>query len=118
MKVQSQIEDKIKQALRPSHLEVINESSMHSVPLARSEPLQRGEGPPGSESHFKVIVVSGEFAGKKTLDRQRLMNTLLAQELKESIHALSLQTFTPEEWQARGGKVTPSPECLGGEKKG
>ena len=51
MSVQQRIETKIRTALAPSHLEVINESHKHSVP-------------PGSESHFKLVIVSPTFEGK------------------------------------------------------
>ena len=50
--VQETIEKKVRESLDPVHLEVINESHMHSVP-------------PGSESHFKVVVVSSKFEGKQ-----------------------------------------------------
>ncbi len=50
MSVQQNIETKIRSSLAPSHLEVIDESHMHSVP-------------PGSESHFRVVVVSERFEG-------------------------------------------------------
>ncbi|MGY8992269.1 MAG: BolA family protein, partial [Rhodospirillales bacterium] len=52
MSVQSVIESKISESLAPSYLEVINESHMHSVP-------------PGSESHFKVIIVADSFEGHR-----------------------------------------------------
>lgn len=103
MEIQSRIERKITEALKPAHLEVINESHMHRVP-------------PGSESHFKVVVVSEGFEGKKLLDRQRAINAVLSEELKSPVHALALQTYTPKEWEARGGKVNVSPPCLGGSK--
>ncbi len=103
MSVQRRIEEKITAALAPSHLEVINESHMHSVP-------------PGSESHFKLVIVSESFAGTGRLGRQRTVNGVLAEELKESLHALSMATHTEEEWRRRGGQVAPSPLCLGGGK--
>jgi BolA protein len=101
--VQRRIEEKITAALAPSHLEVINESHMHSVP-------------PGSESHFKLVIVSESFTGTPRLGRQRAVNGVLAEELKESVHALSMATLTEDEWRQRGGKVAPSPLCHGGSK--
>lgn len=103
MSVQSTIEDKIKAALTPSHLEVINESHMHSVP-------------PGSESHFKVVVVADSFDGQRLIARQQQVNGILADELEGPVHALTMQTLTPAEWQERGGVVPDSPDCLGGSK--
>ena len=101
MRVQESIERKIAQSLTPSHLEVINESHMHNVP-------------PGSESHFKVVVVTDAFDGVTRIRRHQRINGILEKELKEDIHALSMQTMTPEEWTARGGKVMASPACHGG----
>lgn len=61
MSMQQQIEAKLAAALSPSHLEVINESYMHRVA-------------PGSESHFKVVVVSQAFEGQRLLGRHRQVN--------------------------------------------
>lgn len=69
------------EALKPTHLEVINESSNHNVPK-------------GSETHFKVVIVSDDFAGKSLLSRQRLVNLLLKEELGSGVHALSMVTKT------------------------
>ena len=99
MQVQIAVEQKLKMAFQPEHLEVINESSSHNVP-------------PGSESHFKVIMVSPAFSGANLVARHRQVYTVLAEEMKSSIHALSLQIHTPEEWTE---KVSQSPPCLGGD---
>ena len=103
MTVQADIEQKLAETLTPAHLEVINESQMHNVP-------------PGSESHFKVVIVTDAFDGVSRVRRHQQVNGILAKELKEDIHALSMQTMTPGEWTARGGQVMASPECLGGSK--
>jgi BolA protein len=103
MIIQTRIQEKIVQALHPVHLEVLNESHKHSVPK-------------GSETHFKVVIVSQEFEGKNLVTRHRLLNALLAHDLKNGIHALSLHTFTPQEWVDKGGKISVSPPCLGGSK--
>ena len=96
------IEQKLEQNFNPEFLEVVNESYMHNVPE-------------GSESHFKVTVVSNEFLGKRLIARHRLINQTLADELK-NIHALAIHTLTPDEYFAKAGKVADSPECLGGGK--
>ncbi len=101
MNVQETIEEKLRRDLDPLHLEVINESSMHNVP-------------PGSESHFKVFVVSERFAGENRINRQRAVNRTLKEELAGPVHALSMHTLTPEEWEARDRATLASPECLGG----
>ena len=102
MTVEDDITAKLENTLIPQHLEVINESSMHNVP-------------PGSESHFKIIAVSGEFEGKMLIARHRIINKALAEELAGPIHALSLHTMTPDEW-AKKGAAPASPPCMGGGK--
>lgn len=103
MTIQADIEIKIQDALQPVFLEVANESHMHNVP-------------PGSESHFKVTVVSSEFDGKMLVARHRILNELLKNELAGAVHALSLHTHTPAEWQEKNGEIRKSPPCLGGSK--
>ncbi|MGB1311373.1 MAG: BolA family protein [Leucothrix sp.] len=102
MTIKSIIEQKLEQTFSPAFLEVVNESYMHNVPE-------------GSESHFKVTVVSVEFADKRLIARHRLINQTLADELN-TIHALAIHTLTPDEYFAKAGKVADSPECLGGGK--
>lgn len=103
MQMQQQIEHKLREALAPLHLEVENESHKHNVPA-------------GSESHFRVVVVSERFADQPLVQRHRAVNSTLAQELQGRIHALALHTLTPEEWYAKGGAAPASPPCLGGGK--
>ena len=102
MTIKSIIEQKLEHAFTPEFLEVVNESFMHNVPE-------------GSESHFKVTVISTEFIEKRLIARHRLINQTLAEELN-SIHALAMHTLTPDEYFAKAGKVANSPECLGGSK--
>ncbi|XP_055303016.1 bolA-like protein 2 [Sitodiplosis mosellana] len=51
----------------------------------------------GCGGKFNVIIVSPEFEGKSILQRHRLVNSAIAEELK-TIHAFSQKTFTPEQW--------------------
>ena len=97
------IERKIQHALAPLHLEVIDESHQHNVP-------------DGSESHFKLVVVSAQFEGVSLIKRHREVNRILKQEFDTGLHALALHTMTPEEWYAKGGNIPTTPECLGGTK--
>lgn len=99
--VQAGIEVKITNAFAPSFLEVRNESFMHNVPE-------------GSETHFKITVVSNAFEGKRLLQRHRAVNELLAEELDGPVHALSLVTKTDAQW-AKSSAVAPSPGCRGGD---
>jgi BolA protein len=105
MSLKRSIEQKIGERLQPIHLEVINESHRHSVP-------------PNSETHFKVVVVADAFRGQRLVQRHQSINGLLADELAGGLHALSMETLTPEEWTARGGDTLRSPPCLGGGKAG
>ncbi|XP_063804719.1 bolA-like protein 1 isoform X2 [Pseudophryne corroboree] len=100
--VETSIRSKLAQNLEPSHLEVLNESYMHSVP-------------PGSETHFKVVVVSDMFNGKSLIQRHRLVNDLLKEELAGPVHALSIQAKTPQQWED-DPTVGKSPGCMGGSK--
>jgi len=101
MSVQQHIEQKLQSEFQPQYIEVVNESSNHNVP-------------PGSESHFKVTLVSDRFEGEKLIGRHRLVNSTLKAEMG-TIHALALHTFTPKEWSARG-QAPESPQCMGGGK--
>ena len=103
MNIQKTIERKLVDAIPLLGLEVINESYMHNVPT-------------GSESHFKVVIISDEFEGERLVKRHQRVNKVLAEELADSVHALAIQTLTPDEWKEKGRAVLPSPECLGGGK--
>jgi BolA protein len=70
---------------------------------------------PGSESHFKVTIVSHSFVDQMLIKRHRMVNKTLEIELQQ-IHALALHTMTPDEWEARSGVVADSPACRGGGK--
>lgn len=99
--IQDVIENKLRDTFQPDHLQVINESYMHNVA-------------PGSESHFKVIVVTQSFEGQRLLMRHRQINQALAEELKNHIHALAIHTYTPQEWEELQKQAPDSPMCLGG----
>ena len=101
MSVQESIETKLAEGLDPHHLEVVDESGNHNVP-------------PGSESHFKVVVVADAFEGRRLLERHRMVNNMLANELAGPVHALALHTYTRDDWRLRFGDVPMSPPCLGG----
>lgn len=103
MTIREQIENKLRDQFRPLHVEVVDESHMHSVPE-------------GAQSHFKVVLVSDQFDGKPLIGRHRAVNRQLAEELAGQIHALALHTLTPDEWFAKGGVAPESPPCEGGSK--
>ena len=104
MSIAAVIEEKLLSAFSPLHLAVLNESNNHNVP-------------PGSESHFKVTIVSKSFEGERLIKRHRAVNSVLSEELAGKIHALALHTYTEKEWHDHYAENTPlSPNCLGGGK--
>jgi BolA protein len=94
---------KLTEGLQPVHLEVDNESEHHNVPK-------------GSETHFKVLIVSQAFDRVSLVDRHRKVHSLLKDELLAGVHALGLRTLTPQEWVETGEKGFSSPVCAGGAK--
>jgi BolA protein len=74
--------------------------------------------PKGSETHFKVVVVSAAFEGLGLVDRHRRVNQILEDELKQGVHALSIRALTPAQWAESGAGEFASPPCLGGSKAG
>lgn len=103
MSLQALIHDALVAGLEPVALEVLNESHQHSVPR-------------GSETHFKVVVVTPRFAGQSLVQRHRVVNGLLTEAFARGLHALAIHAYTPEQWDARGGTYPASPPCLGGSK--
>ena len=88
MSMESLIREKLMVLLRPTRLDVINESEMHAG----------HRGSPGTgESHFRVLIVSDAFAGKSRVERHRLVNAALAEEVGTKVHALALETRAPGE---------------------
>jgi BolA protein len=88
MGMQESIETKLAQALQPSELVVVNDSHRH-----KGHAGDDGSG----ETHFNVTVVSDSFSGKSRVARQRMIYDLLAYELQNGLHALSIKAFTPQE---------------------
>jgi len=56
----------------------------------------------GDGTHFEAVIVSADFAGKSRVMRHQVVYKVLGDRMREEIHAISLQTLTPEEWAARG----------------
>jgi stress-induced morphogen len=87
--------------------------------LTRFCSARKSSRPKNSETHFKVIIVSSHFdTVKAPLQRHRLVNSTLAEEMNGSVHALSIVAKTPIQWEAMvnaGEKVKPSPACKGGD---
>jgi acid stress-induced BolA-like protein IbaG/YrbA len=56
----------------------------------------------GDGQHFQALIVSRQFAGRSRVQRHQLVYAALGGRMREEIHALSMRTLTPEEWQAGG----------------
>ncbi|XP_037532649.1 bolA-like protein 1 [Nematolebias whitei] len=100
--VERTIRTKLANVFKPDHLEVLNESHMHAVP-------------PGSESHFRVLVVSSQFQGLPLIQRHRMVNEALKEELRSRVHALAIQAKTPDQWGS-DPTLGKSPSCMGGSR--
>ncbi|XP_019618740.1 bolA-like protein 2 [Branchiostoma floridae] len=74
------IKEKLQRELEATHIDVEDTSPNHCG------------------SAFNVTIVSAKFEGKPLLQRHRLVNACLEEELKD-IHAFSQKTLTPEQWQ-------------------
>ena len=98
MSVAETIRKKLTDALAPAALEVIDQSHLHAHHAgAREHKARLGANHGSGESHFQVVIVSEAFSGKSRVDRQRLVNAVLADELAGPVHALAMKTLTPEE---------------------
>ena len=88
MTVADTIEQKLREALSPSRLEVTDDSHKHAG--------HAGARPQG-ETHFSVEIATSAFEGKNRVERQRMVYGLLTNEMATDIHALALKTLTPDE---------------------
>lgn len=101
MKIQEQITNKVAAQFAPTYFDIANESHMHSGPAL--------------ESHFKIIIVSDAFTGKRKVARHQAVYGVLSEELAGEVHALAMHLYSPEEWAAQP-EVAASPNCMGGSK--
>jgi len=88
--LRTRIEQRLRAELAPSHLEVIDEGHLH----AGHAGAQSGKG------HLRAVIVSSRFEGLSPVAAQRLVYEVLAQEMRESVHALALRTYAPAQWEA------------------
>ena len=80
------IEQLLQQQLVPTHIEVRDEGAAHIGHAA------------AGQGHFRVRIVSTRFVGLKLLQRHRLVNEALSSLLATEVHALAMETLTPEEF--------------------
>lgn len=88
MSVEARLRQALMIGLEPTRLDIVNESELHAG--HRSSP---GTG----ESHFRLLVVSPLFSGKSRVERHRMVNELIADEMKRGLHAMALSTYAPGE---------------------
>jgi BolA family transcriptional regulator, general stress-responsive regulator len=88
LRVAETIERKLRQALSPSTLTVIDESHLHQGHAGHR---------PGGESHFRVQLEAAAFVGQNRVARQRMVYRILDEELKGPVHALALEARAPGE---------------------
>jgi len=81
------LEAKLQAAFSPVSLQVIDESSQHQG--------HTGARPDG-ESHFRVKIVAAAFKSKSRVEQHRMINQVLALELKERVHALAIEAAAPK----------------------
>lgn len=91
MAVEQKIRQKLIAAFAPEQLVIENDSHKHAHHRAMAEVADR------SETHFTVTIISNAFAGRSLLDRHRMINSALAEELAGPVHALSIKAATPAE---------------------
>ncbi|WP_336968044.1 BolA family protein [Sphingobium aromaticiconvertens] len=86
--VATEIEARLRAALNPQQLDVIDDSEKH-----RGHAGHDGSG----ESHFTVEIVADRFVGESRVGRQRLVNAALAELLRDKVHALAIKARAPGE---------------------
>jgi BolA family transcriptional regulator, general stress-responsive regulator len=88
MSTKDSIVNKLREAFSPESLDVTDESHLHEGHAGHR---------PGGETHFRVYIVSSAFEGKSRIERHRMINTTLSEELAGSVHALAIKAITPGE---------------------
>ncbi|HEX7782776.1 MAG TPA: BolA family protein [Sphingobium sp.] len=86
--VATEIEARLRAALNPARLAVIDDSEKH-----RGHAGHDGSG----ESHFTVEVVADAFTGQSRVARQRMVNAALSELLRDKVHALAIKARAPQE---------------------
>ena len=88
MSLEMSMREKLVAALHPSRLDLVNESHLHEG---------HSSSPGSGESHFRLLIVADAFAGKSRLERHRLINELLRDEITGGVHALAIKACAPGE---------------------
>ena len=88
MSFETRMREKLMVALTPTRLDVVNESHLHEG---------HASSPGTGESHFRILIVSEAFAGKSRIERHRLVNDAVREELSDGVHALAIKAVAPGE---------------------
>ncbi len=88
MQTRDVITEKLRKTFTPQSLRVEDESHRHEGHAGHR---------PGGETHFRVYIVAAAFRGKSRLERHRMINAALADELSGGVHALAIHAAAPEE---------------------
>jgi BolA protein len=88
------IEQILRERFRPDHFQLVDESQLHAGHAGAAE---------SGGGHYRVLVVSKEFAGRSLLEQHRLVNEALQSMIGNEIHAISIKTLTPEQWSRPAG---------------
>jgi BolA protein len=88
MRTRDLITEKLRKAFTPVSLRVEDESDQHAGHAGHR---------PGGETHYRIYIVSGAFRGKSRLERHRMINAALADELSGGVHALAIHAAAPDE---------------------
>jgi BolA family transcriptional regulator, general stress-responsive regulator len=96
LSTKARIEEKLRAALTPERIEVIDESHLHAGHAHHGSDHHSAFDGSG-ETHFRVRVISERFAGMGRVERHRVVNQLLAEELAADVHALAIEPAAPGE---------------------
>jgi BolA protein len=91
MRTADVITEKLSAAFAPESLRVVDESHQHEGHAGHR---------PGGQTHYRVYIVADAFRGKSRIDRHRMINQALAQELAGGVHALAIHAAAPGEGAA------------------
>jgi BolA protein len=91
MQIESRMREKLLDAFSPVELQIHNESHKHAGHSGIKGLPQTGE------THFDIVIVADAFKGRSRVERHRMVNSVLADELAGPVHALSIRAKSPDE---------------------
>ena len=86
MRTVDRLTNKLTEAFTPESLNVADESHQHEGHAGAR---------PGGQTHFRVYIVSAAFKGKTRIERHRMINAALAEDLAGGVHALAIHATAP-----------------------